>query len=83
MPANNDTLLCVPGNLTSCYFYLTTAASWDSQRTNCQAMGGDLVTFDSLWEQVTAPLAPLLQAWCQLLLPSNVTCQAADVVDVP
>ncbi len=53
MPANNATLLCVPGNLTSCYSYLDTAASFDSQRAKCQALGGDLVTFDDIWEQVT------------------------------
>ncbi len=51
VPANNASYFC-NGNATTCYSVLTTIATWDAQRAICQGLGGDLVSFIDIWEQV-------------------------------
>jgi hypothetical protein len=42
MPTNNDTIVC-PNELNSCYYIITSAASYSTQRSKCQALGGEPV----------------------------------------
>jgi hypothetical protein len=42
MPTNNDTIVC-PNELNSCYYLITSAAGYSTQRSKCQALGGEPV----------------------------------------
>jgi hypothetical protein len=44
VPANNASYFC-DGNATTCYMVLP-AGTWDTQRTKCQSLGGDLVVYN-------------------------------------
>ncbi len=49
-PNDNDTLYC-PANQTSCYFYYSESLSNVSATAKCTAMGGYLISYNSMAEQ--------------------------------
>jgi hypothetical protein len=44
IPANNASNFC-NGNATTCYMVLPDG-TWDTHRTKCQSLGGDLVVYN-------------------------------------
>jgi hypothetical protein len=45
-PAYNKTYFC-DGSATLCYTHVAAAANFDQQRATCEAMGGELVRYNS------------------------------------
>ena len=53
VPVNTAKLYCPShANATSCYYIITTVASFATHKANCTAMGGYLVAYNSAFEQL-------------------------------
>ena len=50
MPAYNNTFFC-DGTVSKCYVRKA-STNWDGARQTCQALGGDLVVFETMGEQI-------------------------------
>jgi hypothetical protein len=51
VPAYNKTFFC-DGTVTKCYTLRTGGFAYDTQRTQCQQFGGDIVFYESMAEQI-------------------------------
>ena len=56
---------------------LTSTGAYNTARTNCQNLGGDLVTYDSLWEQVRGWGKKERKKWRTSLSPKAMGPRAA------
>lgn len=51
MPAYNKTFFC-DGTVSKCYSLRTGGFAFNTVRQNCQQFGGDVVTYETLGEQI-------------------------------
>ncbi len=73
MPSSNDTIVC-PDMLNSCYYLIRTGAAYSTQRSVCQAIGGEPVQWcgGERWP------APVPACCCIACMASSPTAQAAQ-----
>ena len=76
---NNDNTFC-PGNMTSCYHYSASATTYTAATTACQAMGGNVVSWNSDPEQLM--VGPAGAGACAKLIPlsGRFNCQRAAYI---
>jgi hypothetical protein len=68
LPTDNDLIFCKSNVSAACYFYRTAQVPYTTAKSNCQALGGDLVSWSSDEEQVgPAWLAGGLPLWLSVL----------------
>jgi hypothetical protein len=65
MPTNNDTVVC-PEDLNSCYFLYRTSSTYSASTSECSALGGTPVQWNTAYEQQAIESYFKVQWWRQL-----------------